>query len=34
MMSDFSFSKKEESKGVYGKRTTLVRNHKFELRKT
>ncbi len=29
MMSDFSFSKKEESKGVYGKRTTLFRNHKF-----
>ena len=29
IMSDFSFSKKEESKGVYGKRTTLARNHKF-----
>ena len=33
MMSDFSFSKKEESKGVYGKRTTLARNHKFDLKK-
>ncbi len=29
MMSDFSFSKKEEAKGVYGKRTTLYKNHKF-----
>lgn len=29
MMSDFALNKKEESKGVYGKRTTLVRNHKF-----
>ena len=29
MMSDFSFSKKEESKGVYGKRTTVVKNHVF-----
>ncbi len=29
MMSDFAFSKKEEAKGVYGKRTTLFRNHKF-----
>lgn len=33
MMSDFSFSKKEESKGVYGKRTTLARNHKFDIKK-
>ncbi|KGO80137.1 carboxypeptidase-like protein [Flavobacterium cauense R2A-7] len=33
MMSDFSFSKKEKSKGVYGKRTTLVRNHKFNIPK-
>jgi hypothetical protein len=30
MMSDFSFSKKEEAKGVYGKRTTLFRNHQFD----
>lgn len=29
MMSDFALNKKESSKGVYGKRTTLVRNHKF-----
>ncbi|NHN27620.1 carboxypeptidase-like regulatory domain-containing protein [Flavobacterium jejuense] len=33
MMSDFSFSKKEESKGVYGKRTTLARNHQFDIKK-
>jgi hypothetical protein len=33
MMSDFSFSKKEESKGVYGKRTTLTKNHKFNIKK-
>lgn len=29
MMSDFSLSKKDEAKGVYGKRTSLFRNHKF-----
>ena len=29
MMSDFSLTKKEESKGVYGKRTTIVKNHVF-----
>lgn len=33
MMSDFSLSKKEKSKGVYGKRTTLFQNHKFNLPK-
>ncbi len=33
MMSDFSFSKKEESKGMYGKRTTLAKNHKFDIKK-
>ena len=33
MMSDFSLSKKEESKGVYGKRTTVIRNHKFDIPK-
>lgn len=33
MMSDFSFSKKEESRGVYGKRTTLAKNHKFDIKK-
>ncbi|MEC4004661.1 DUF5686 family protein [Flavobacterium sp. SUN052] len=30
MMSDFALNKKEDSKGVYGKRTTLFRNHKFD----
>ena len=29
MMSDFALRKKETSKGVYGKRTTLIKNHKF-----
>ena len=29
MMSDFALNKKEESKGVYGKRTTLYDNHLF-----
>jgi len=33
MMSDFSFSKKEEARGVYGKRTTLAKNHKFDILK-
>jgi len=33
MMSDFSLRKKEESKGVYGKRTTLYRNFKFDEKK-
>jgi hypothetical protein len=33
MMSDFSFSNKEESKGVYGKRTTLYKKHKFNIPK-
>lgn len=33
MMSDFSLSKKEKSKGVYGKRTTLFRNHVFNKEK-
>lgn len=31
MMSDFSLSKKESSKGVYGKRTTYYKNHKFDI---
>ena len=30
MMSDFALNKKEKSKGVYGKRTSLYRNHKFD----
>lgn len=29
MMSDFALNKKEDSKGIYGKRTTLYRNHQF-----
>lgn len=30
MLSDFSFQKKEESRGVYGKRTTVYDNYKFD----
>lgn len=30
-MSDFSISKKEDSKGVYGKRTSIFENHKFNI---
>ena len=33
MMSDFALSKKETSKGVYGKRSTLYRNFKFDKEK-
>lgn len=33
MMSDFAFSKKEKSRGVYGKRTTLYNNYKFDVDK-
>ncbi|NNE02947.1 MAG: carboxypeptidase-like regulatory domain-containing protein [Eudoraea sp.] len=29
MLSDFSFSKKEDSKGMYGKRTTVYDNYQF-----
>ncbi|TDE31176.1 carboxypeptidase-like regulatory domain-containing protein [Flavobacterium ranwuense] len=29
LMSDFALNKKENSKGVYGKRTTFYRNHQF-----
>jgi hypothetical protein len=29
-MSDFSFSKKDKSKGVYGKRTTLYEDYQFD----
>lgn len=32
-MSDFAFSKKDESKGVYGKRTTMFQNHVFNQEK-
>ncbi|WP_297761002.1 DUF5686 and carboxypeptidase-like regulatory domain-containing protein [uncultured Muriicola sp.] len=34
MLSDFSFSKKEKSKGVYGKRTTVYDNYTFDQPKT
>lgn len=34
MMSDFAISKKEESKGVYGKRTTLFRDYIFDKKRT
>ena len=30
MMTDFALSKKEKSRGVYGKRTTMFRNHIFD----
>lgn len=33
LMSDFALNKKEQSKGVYGKRTTLFRNHEFNVEK-
>ncbi|WP_432222842.1 DUF5686 family protein [Flavobacterium sp. TMP13] len=33
MMSDFALNKKEESKGMYGKRTTLFRDHQFNVEK-
>ena len=29
MMSDFSLNKKDKSQGIYGKRTSLYRNHKY-----
>lgn len=33
MMSDFALRKKDESKGVYGKRTTLFRDYEFDIKK-
>ncbi|MGV9003424.1 DUF5686 family protein [Flavobacterium sp.] len=33
MMTDFALSKKEESKGIYGKRTTLYQDFKFDDKK-
>jgi len=33
MMTDFALRKKEESKGVYGKRTTLYRDYVFDKKK-
>ncbi len=32
-MSDFAFRKKDESKGVYGRRTTIYQNHEFNQEK-
>src|SRR5690606_21831371 len=32
-MSDFAFSKKEQSRGIYGKRTTLYDNYQFDIPK-
>ncbi|MFH4968618.1 DUF5686 family protein [Gaetbulibacter sp. M240] len=33
MMSDFAFNKKEKSRGIYGKRTTLYNKYKFDIPK-
>lgn len=33
MMSDFAFNKKEKSRGIYGKRTTLYDNYTFDIPK-
>jgi hypothetical protein len=33
MMSDFAFNKKEKTRGVYGKRTTLYNNYEFDIAK-
>ncbi len=33
MLSDFSLSKKEKSKGIYGKRTTVYNNYEFDIPK-
>ena len=33
MMSDFALNKKEKSKGIYGKRTTLYKDHKFNIQR-
>ena len=32
-MSDFAFNKKEKSRGIYGKRTTLYDNYEFDIEK-
>ncbi len=32
-MSDFAFKKKEKSRGIYGKRTTLYDNYEFDIKK-
>lgn len=33
MMTDFALNKKDKSKGIYGKRTTFYRDHKFNIEK-
>lgn len=33
MMTDFALNKKEKSRGIYGKRTTMFQNHKFDIQK-
>lgn len=33
MMSDFSLNKKDKSKGVYGRRTTMYKNYDFKIKK-
>ncbi len=33
-MSDFSINKKEKTKGIYGKRTTLYDNHIFDIKRS
>ncbi|MEC5165021.1 hypothetical protein RCH18_000744 [Flavobacterium sp. PL11] len=33
LMSDFALNKKEKSKGIYGKRTSYFRDHKFDIEK-
>ena len=33
LMTDFALSKREKSKGLYGKRTTLFKNHEFNKQK-
>ena len=33
MMTDFALNKKDKSKGIYGKRTTFYRDHKFNIQK-
>ena len=33
MMSDFSLNKKDSSKGIYGKRTSFYKDHKFNIEK-
>lgn len=34
MLSDFSLNKKDKSKGIYGRRTTMYKNYEFDKKKT